>query len=63
MIELSEAAVLAQEINETNHGDPQKYHDLLADKVIDEAAGFGGLVELKDQYFVGLQGKLGQFIQ
>lgn len=38
------------------HGDPQNYHDLLADKVIGEAAGFGGLVEIKAEDAVILFG-------
>lgn len=29
------------------HGDPQKYHDLLADKVVGIAEGFGSMVEIK----------------
>ena len=38
------------------HGDPQNYHNLLADKVIGEAAGFGGLVEIKAEDAVILLG-------
>ena len=29
------------------HGDPQKYHELLADKVIGIATGFGSMLEIK----------------
>ncbi len=32
------------------HGDPQKYHDLLADKVVGIAAGFGSMVEIKAEF-------------
>ncbi|HOJ11220.1 MAG TPA: endonuclease VIII [Clostridiales bacterium] len=38
------------------HGNPQNYHDLLAGKVIGEAAGFGGLVEIKAEDAVILLG-------
>ncbi len=69
MIELPEAAVAAQQINETirgkrimnvtaaqtphkfawYHGDPQKYHELLAGKAISGAAGVGGHLEIKTE--------------
>jgi formamidopyrimidine-DNA glycosylase len=39
------------------HGDPQKYHDLLADKVIGRAAGYGGMVEIKAEDAVILLGE------
>ncbi|WIV13729.1 endonuclease VIII [Proteiniborus sp. MB09-C3] len=38
------------------HGDPQEYYDLLVDKVIGEAAGFGGLVEINVEDAVILLG-------
>lgn len=38
------------------HGDPGKYHDLLVDKIIDIASGFGGLVEIKAEDSVILLG-------
>lgn len=76
MIELPEAVVIAQQINDTvsgkrimnvtaaysphkfawYHGDPGKYHDLLAGKQIGRAAGFGGLVEIKIEDAVILLG-------
>lgn len=39
------------------HGDPQKYHDLLADKVIGTATGFGSMVEIKVEDTVILLGE------
>jgi formamidopyrimidine-DNA glycosylase len=77
MIELPEAAVIAEQINETvrgkrivnvtaahnphkfawYYGDPQKYQDLLADRVIGAAAGFGGLVEIKAEDAIILVGE------
>lgn len=38
------------------HGDPQKYHDLLTDKVLGTATGFGGMVEIKVEDAVILLG-------
>jgi formamidopyrimidine-DNA glycosylase len=38
------------------HGDPQKYHDLLADKVIGKAQGFGSMVEIQAENAVILIG-------
>jgi formamidopyrimidine-DNA glycosylase len=76
MLEFPEAAVIAQQLNETVSGkkimnvtaaqsphkfawffgDPQNYHDLLTDKIIGKAAGFGGLVEIKADGIVILVG-------
>ena len=39
------------------HGDPQKYHDLLADKVIGIADGFGSMVEIKAEDAIILFGE------
>lgn len=39
------------------HGDPQKYHDLLADKVIGTATGLGSMVEIKAEDAVILLGE------
>lgn len=66
MLELPEAAVVSEQINQelkgkrimnvnTNHsphkfaffnGDPQGYHGLLAEKTIEKAAAYGGMVEI-----------------
>jgi formamidopyrimidine-DNA glycosylase len=39
------------------HGDPQKYHDLLADKVIGTATGIGSMVEIRVQDAIILLGE------
>ncbi|HEY8389750.1 MAG TPA: endonuclease VIII [Clostridia bacterium] len=39
------------------HGDPQKYHDLLAEKVIGTAQGFGSMIEIKAEDAVILLGE------
>jgi len=39
------------------HGDPQKYHDLLAGKTIGRADGYGGMVEIKAEGAVILIGE------
>ena len=39
------------------HGDPQKYHDLLADKVVGIAEGFGSMVEIKAEDAIILLGE------
>jgi len=77
MMELPEAIVISNQLNEHvygkriinvtaahsphkfawYHGDPQKYHDLLADKVVGKAEGVGSMVEIRVENAVILLGE------